>query len=67
MLHYTVKILYFLIFYYKHSNFKTKRFYHGMLPPNDANGIANSEDPDQAAPRDLGMYCLPDLSVQKLW
>ena len=29
---------------------------------NDANGIANSEDPDQTAPReqsDLGLHCLP--------
>ena len=28
----------------------------------DANGIANSEDPDQTAPReqsDLGLHCLP--------
>ena len=24
-------------------------FYHGVMPPNDANGIANSEDPDQTA------------------
>ena len=27
---------------------------------NDANGIANSDDPDQTAPlSDLGLYCLP--------
>ena len=24
--------------------------YHGMIPPHDANGKANSEDPDQIAP-----------------
>ena len=34
-----------------------------MIPPNDANGIANSEDPDQTAP--LGLHCLPKLTVQK--
>ena len=38
----------------------------------DANGLANSKDPDQTAP--LGLHCLPgpdlvcpDLSVRKLW
>ena len=25
----------------------------------DANGIANSEDPDQTAQSDLGLHCLP--------
>ena len=25
----------------------------------DANGIANSEDPDQTEPSDLGLHCLP--------
>ena len=25
-------------------------FYHGVIPLNDAKGIANSEDPDQTAP-----------------
>ena len=36
--------------YCKHSKSQTKRFYFGVLPLNDANGIANSEDPDQTAP-----------------
>ena len=36
--------------YCKHSKIQTKRFYHGVIPLNDANGIANSEDPDQTAP-----------------
>ena len=29
---------------------QTKRFYHGLICLDDANGIANSEDPDQTAP-----------------
>ena len=43
----------------------------------DANGKANSEGPDQTAPRlskdileeqsDLGLHCLPRLSVRKFW
>ena len=33
-----------------HSKNQTKRFYHGLIPLDDANGIANSEDPDQTAP-----------------
>ena len=36
--------------YCKHSKIQSKRFYHGVIPLNDANGIANSEDPDQTAP-----------------
>ena len=36
--------------YCKHTKIQTKRFYLGVLPLNDANGIANSEDPDQTAP-----------------
>ena len=36
--------------YCKHSKIQTKRFYHGVIPLNDANGIANSADPDQTAP-----------------
>ena len=39
----------------------------GVFHPKDADGIANSEDPDQTAPRirllleqsDLGLHCLP--------
>ena len=38
------------LLYCKHSSIPTKRFYHGVIPLNDANGIANSEDPDQTAP-----------------
>ena len=34
------------------------------MSPKDADGLANSEDPDQTAP--LGTVC-PDLSVRKLW
>ena len=39
------------------------------MHPKDADRIANSVDPDQTAPveqSDLGLHCLPDLSVQKL-
>ena len=40
------------------------------MHPKDAVGIANSVDPDQTAPvgadSDLGLHCLPDLSVRKL-
>ena len=34
-------------------------FYHGVIPSNDANGIANGVDSDQTAP--------PNLSVHKFW
>ena len=33
----------------KHSKIQTKRFYHVVIPPNDVNGMGNSEDPDQTA------------------
>ena len=37
--------------------------YHRKMGPNDAEGIANSVDPDQTAPleehSDLGLHCLP--------
>ena len=42
------------------------------MHPKDAEGIANSDDPDQTAPlgaeeqAGLGLHCLPDLSVRKL-
>ena len=36
--------------YCEHSKIQTEWFYHGVIPLNDANGIANSEDPDQTAP-----------------
>ena len=39
------------------------RIYDGVIPLNDANGIAKSEDPYQTAPKeeqsDLGLHCLP--------
>ena len=38
-------------FYCKHSKIQTKRFYHGVMHLNDANGITNSEDTDKTAPR----------------
>ena len=28
------------------------------MPPKDADGTANSEDPDQTAKLDLGLHCL---------
>ena len=35
--------------------------YHRVTSPKDAEGIANSVDPDQTAPlgADLGLHCLP--------
>ena len=33
--------------YYKQSKIQTKKFYHGVIVPDDANEIGNSEDPDQ--------------------
>ena len=39
------------------------------MSPNDADGMANSADPDQTAPRNslIWVYTVcPDLSVQKL-
>ena len=38
---------------------QTKRLNLRVFPPKDATGIANSEDPDQTAPSDLGLHCLP--------
>ena len=45
-----------------------KRFYHGVMPPKDADGIANHEDPDQTAPLGLILVCTvwPELSVRNL-
>ena len=38
---------------------QTKRPNHRVLSQNDANRIANSEDPDQTAEQsDLGLHCL---------
>ena len=42
-------------------NFQTKRFYHGVMPPNVANGIANSEEPDDQS--DFAQTCLFTSSV----
>ena len=56
----------FAIIYLK---FKQKKPNFRELRQNDANGIANSEDPDQTAPRSsLIWVCTvcPDLSVRKL-
>ena len=49
----TVRFLYFqspttLLLVCKHSKIQTKRFYHCVIPPIDANRIASSEDPDQS-------------------
>ena len=40
----------------------TKRFYQGLIPPNDANGKTNTSYPDQTASiehSDLGLHYLP--------
>ena len=49
-----------------HSKILTMWLYHRVMSPNDADGMANSIDPDQTAPRlllleqsDLGLHCLP--------
>ena len=49
--------------YSKCSNIQTKKFYHGLIPQNDAIVIANSVDPDQTAP--LGLQCLQKTSLSK--
>ena len=41
-----------------HSKIWTMWLYHRVMSPKDADGMANSEDPDQTAP-DLGLHCLP--------
>ena len=33
-----------------HPKIQTKRLYHSVMHPKDADSIANSEDPDQTAP-----------------
>ena len=48
----TVKFLNFWLptnFTVNTLNFKQK-FYHTVIPPNDANRIGNDEDPDQTVP-----------------
>ena len=52
----------------KISKIQNKRFYHGVTPPNDANGIANSEDPDYMLileKSNLSLHCLASLSVRE--
>ena len=34
----------------KHPKFQTKRFYRGVIPPNDGNGMASSEEHDYTVP-----------------
>ena len=36
----------------------TQRFYHKEMPPKGADRTANSEDPDQSAPKSLGLHSL---------
>ena len=40
------------------------------MGPKDVDGMANSVEPDQTAPKpeqsDLGLHCCPNLPVQKL-
>ena len=38
-----------------HSKILTLWLYHRVMSPNDADGMANSVDPDQTA---LGLHCL---------
>ena len=35
---------------YNHSKIGTMWLYHSVMSPNDADGVANSVDPDQTAP-----------------
>ena len=49
-----------------HSNIWTMWLYHRVMSPNDADGMANSVDPDQTALIWVCTVC-PGLSVQKLW
>ena len=44
-----------------HSIIWTMWLYHRVMSPTDADGMANSGDPDQTAPEqsDLGLHCLP--------
>ena len=54
-----------------HSKILTMRLYNRVMSPNDADGMANSADPDQTAPdqrSSLIWVCTvcPGISVQKL-
>ena len=42
-----------------HSKIWTMWLYHRVMSPNDADGMANSVDPDQTDCSDLGLHCLP--------
>ena len=42
------------------TDISTMWLYQTVTSPNDADGMANSVDPDQTAPQsDLGLHCLP--------
>ena len=43
----------------------TRWLYHRVMYPKEADGVANSVDPDQTAPLDVHLVC-PGLSVRKL-
>ena len=47
-----------------HSKIWTVWLYHRVMNPNDADGMANSVDPDQTE-SDLGLHCLPRLICPK--
>ena len=51
-----------------HSKNWTVWLYHRVMSPNDADGMANSVDPDQTARSRLNLVCkvCPGLSVRKL-
>ena len=53
---------------WNHSKIWTMRLYHRVMSPNDADGMANSIDPDQTARSSLIWVCTVCLgiSVQKL-
>ena len=42
----------------KYSKIQTKNFLQGVIPPNDANGIINNEDPDE-------LFCCLQFIEQK--
>ena len=45
----------------------TRRLYHTVMRPKDADRIENSVDPDQTAPlrADLGLHCLAQIYLSK--
>ena len=49
-----------------HSKIWTMWLYHRVMSPNDADGMANSVDPDQTAPLIWVCTVCPGLSVRKL-